>query len=38
MVKPVTNKTHGKDYEEFGKRIAEEREKKGLNQKKQASY
>lgn len=33
MVRPANGKTHGKIYEEFGKKIAEAREAKGLSQK-----
>ncbi len=33
MVRPANGKTHGKIYEDFGKKIAEAREAKGLSQK-----
>jgi transcriptional regulator with XRE-family HTH domain len=33
MVRSAGSKTHGKDYEDFGKKIAQAREAKGLSQK-----
>jgi transcriptional regulator with XRE-family HTH domain len=33
MIRSASGKTHGKDYEDFGKKIAQAREAKGLSQK-----
>jgi transcriptional regulator with XRE-family HTH domain len=33
MVRPTSVKTHGDDYEEFGRKLAKAREAKGLSQK-----